>query len=430
MPTALRGHESALDAIDGLARAGLTAQELLTEAAHRIDRVVPSDGYFLSATDPQTTLCIGAGTLRDLPQDQCRPTWEYEFMVPDYLKFTDIAQSGRAVADLHEVTGGRPERSPRWREYGAATGFRAEVRTTFTLGGAMWGLGQFDRLGDSPRFSDDEKAWLERVAPLVAHGLRQALLAQPAETPATRGPGLVLLDEAGGVVSATPEAAAWLDEAETITTLPSANVRLPIEAHAFAASVRSATRHPGSGAAPRGRLRTRTGVWVLMHGSLLDGTDQLALIIEPAKAADVAPLIVEAYGLTQRELEVTRLIARARHLPDLGQAPSLATHRARPREGGLREGRGLQPRRARGEGLRRSLRPRASSGRRRAQRLNALAPVIGRPSRRPPRRDGQDSGGPAGTGDRELDRERGEEADDRASDAEAVHGRLVSHGAS
>jgi DNA-binding CsgD family transcriptional regulator len=45
-----------------------------------------------------------------------------------------------------------------------------------------------------------------------------------------------------------------------------------------------------------------------MHGSMLQGTDQLAVIIEPAKAADVAPLIVEANGLTQRELEVTRRI--------------------------------------------------------------------------------------------------------------------------
>jgi DNA-binding NarL/FixJ family response regulator len=47
-----------------------------------------------------------------------------------------------------------------------------------------------------------------------------------------------------------------------------------------------------------------------MHASVLEGTDQLALVIEPAKASEVAPLIVEAYGFTQRELEVTRAIAR------------------------------------------------------------------------------------------------------------------------
>lgn len=329
MSTGVRGAESALEAIDGLARSGLTAEQLLAEVARRIDRVVPSDGRFMSATDPQTSLCTGAGTLRDLPQDQCRPTWDYEYMVPDYLKFTDIAASGRAVADLHEVTGGRPERSARWREYGTATGFRAELRTAFTLDGAMWGVGQFDRLGDAPRFSDDEKAWLERAAPLIARGLRQALLEGPAATPVTRGPGLVLFDESGAVVSATPEAAAWLDEAETTAALPSAHVRLPVEAHAFAAHVRSQVRDPASGAMPRARLRTRTGVWLLMHGSVLEGTEQLALIIEPAKAADVAPLLVEAYGLTQRELDVTRLIARGLGTAQIAATLHLSPHTVR-----------------------------------------------------------------------------------------------------
>src|SRR4051794_28232234 len=177
MATALRSPEATLDAIQELAGAGLSAQELLAEATPRIDRVVPSDGYFVGATDPQTTLCLGAGVTQGLPADQCQPTWDYEFLVPDYLKFADIAVSGRPVADLHEATGGRPGRSARWREYRTATGFGSEVRATFTLGDATWGIGQFDRLGDSPRFSEQEKAWLERVAPVLAHGLRRALLA-------------------------------------------------------------------------------------------------------------------------------------------------------------------------------------------------------------------------------------------------------------
>jgi len=325
---ALRAAESTLDGIEGLARAGLPAGELLTEVGRRIERVVPSDGYFLVATDPQTALPIGAGVVQDLPADMCQPTWDYEFMVPDYLKFTDIAGSGRAVADLHDATGGRPNRSARWREYGAATGFRSELRTTFNLSGATWGVGAFDRLGDSPRFSDDEKAWLERVAPLVAGGLRRALLTQPALAPASRGPGLVVLDELGSVVSATAEAAAWLDEVDSGAGVAArARSPIPYEAQAYAARVRAALRDEG--AAPRARLRTRTGVWLLMHGSMLQGTDQLALIIEPAKAADVAPLIVEAYGLTQRELGVTRMIARGLGTAQIAGELFLSPHTVR-----------------------------------------------------------------------------------------------------
>ncbi len=326
----LRNAGSALREIEELAEAGLTAQRLLADAGDVIDRVVPSDGYFMGATDPATSLTIGPGAHRDLPRDMCQPTWDYEFLVPDYLKFNDIAQSGRTVADLHEATGGRPERSPRWREYGSATGFRSEVRTTFTLDGATWGIGQFDRLGDAPRFSEEEKTWLERVVPLVAQGLRQALLAQPAATPADRGPGLVLLDETSSVVSATREAAEWLGEVDGgITCASDADFPMPLEAHAYAARVRAAAAAQQPEGAPRARVRTRTGVWLSMHGSMLEGTDQPALIIEPAKAADVAPLIVEAYGFTQRELEVTRLIASGLGTSQIAAKLFLSPHTVR-----------------------------------------------------------------------------------------------------
>ncbi len=330
MEAALRNGETALAAIERVARAGLSAQEVLNESARRIDAVVPSDGFFMAATDPHTTLCIGTGVIRDLPRSQCQPTWDYEFLVPDYLKFADMPFRGVAVADLHEATGGRPERSARWRQYAAATGFRSELRTAFTLGGAMWGIGQFDRSGDSPAFTQAEKAWLARVAPLVAQGLRAALLAQPSAAAVRRGPGLVLMDAEGRVVSATSEAAAWLDELDTITGLPtSVGVTMPVEVQAYAAHARAAAGAQEPVASAPARVRTRSGVWLLVHGSMLEGSDQLALIIEPAKAADVAPLIVEAYGLTQRELEVTRAIARGLGTSQIAAALHLSPHTVR-----------------------------------------------------------------------------------------------------
>src|SRR5688572_635374 len=67
MTRALPGAESALDALERVAEAGLPAQELLEEVMQRVDTVVPSDGYFVGATDPDTILSLGAGIVRDLP---------------------------------------------------------------------------------------------------------------------------------------------------------------------------------------------------------------------------------------------------------------------------------------------------------------------------------------------------------------------------
>ena len=36
------------------------------------------------------------------------------------------------------------------------------------------------------------------------------------------------------------------------------------------------------------------------------------MILEPARHAELAPLIAEAYGLTEREREITALVARGR----------------------------------------------------------------------------------------------------------------------
>ena len=84
--------------------------------------------------------------------------------------------------------------------------FGSEVRAVFAADGSAWGIGQFNRLSDSPRYSEDEKAGSNASAPLFGAALRQALLTEPAESPADRGPGIVVLDAEGGAVSATSEA--------------------------------------------------------------------------------------------------------------------------------------------------------------------------------------------------------------------------------
>jgi DNA-binding CsgD family transcriptional regulator len=336
MPTTLRGAESTFDAIERLADSGLPAQELIEEVGPRIDRVVPSDGYFIAATDPHTTLCLGAGVAHELPEEGCQPTWDYEFQVPDYAKWTDMVRDGRAVVDLHEETGGRPERSPRFREFSALTGLRAELRAAFAAGGAAFGIAQLNRSGDAPRYSDDERAWLERVAPVVARGLRRALLLQPSESPRFRGPGIVVLDGVGHVVSATREAEAWFDDVDSavppVSRRRESDFPLPFEAQVYASRVRAAAEIDAAPpcALPRTRLRTRSGVWLLLHASPLIGEgDHLAIVVEPAKASDVAPLIVEAYGLTQRELEVTRAISRGLGTAEIAAELFLSPHTVR-----------------------------------------------------------------------------------------------------
>ncbi len=84
---------------------------------------------------------------------------------------------------------------------------------------------------------------------------------------------------------------------------------LPVEISALAARLRHLdAAHP---ALPRLQARTRSGNWAVLHASWMSTElATIAVIIEAAAPADVAPVIMSAYGLTDREQTITRLVCQ------------------------------------------------------------------------------------------------------------------------
>jgi len=127
---------------------------------------------------------------------------------------------------------------------------------------------------------------------------------------------MAIVDASNRLVSVTPEALAWFDDLETVRRLPDPvlGVDVPSEIWVAAQEARARAAAGVAAAATRTRARTRSGVWLLIHASCLRGAEgmaaDVAVVIEPAKASEVAPLIVEAYELTPREVDVTRALAR------------------------------------------------------------------------------------------------------------------------
>jgi DNA-binding CsgD family transcriptional regulator len=302
--------------IDALAAERLPTQRLVERVAEELRAAMAVDGLFMAATDPDTLLGLGAGVVHGLPPTVCAPFWEYEFEVPDFNKFSDLARGPRQVADLHAATGGRPARSARWRALRTQMDADAELRATFTAGGRGWGLLHLNRAGTARGFADEEVAFVEAIAPIVGRALRVSLISHPGRSAAGRGPGMAILDAANRVVSATAEAAAWFEELESVYRLhdPVLGLDVPSEITVAAQRARACAAGDVAAAATRTRARTSTGVWLLIHASCLGNADgtaaDVAVVIEPAKASEVAPLIVEAYELTPREVEVTRALAR------------------------------------------------------------------------------------------------------------------------
>jgi DNA-binding CsgD family transcriptional regulator len=77
-----------------------------------------------------------------------------------------------------------------------------------------------------------------------------------------------------------------------------------------ASAVAAGKAHDGRIA--RARVRAASGRWLVVRASVLGDEPgaQVAVMIEPARPHELAPLIAAAHGLTEREREVTRLVAR------------------------------------------------------------------------------------------------------------------------
>ena len=281
--------------------------QLAREVTRVLRRAVPFDGTCLITMDPATLLPTG-----DVVENALSPTaavrlMEIEIREPDVNKFTYLARGRLPAAGLAAATAGELDRSTRHRELRRPSGFDDELRVVLTGATGTWGALTLLREARSPRFTPAETELMAALAAPLGDGVRRATLFGEAVDDGV-GTGLLVLAPDYSLATANQAALRWLDElgAETDGRLPVAVRAVAVRAREIAQGERS--DRTGAWA----RIRTRTGRWAVVQGSLLgDGPDaQVAVLLETARPAELAPLIADAYGLTDRERRVTELVAQ------------------------------------------------------------------------------------------------------------------------
>jgi DNA-binding CsgD family transcriptional regulator len=248
-----------------------------------------------------------------------------EFLEDDVNKFADLVRAPRPVGILSQLTDGEQWRSPRYVRFLAPLGFADgdELRAVFKDGGAVWGAVALHRRQGT--FTDTDAKAVADVGGLLAQGIRRAILRSALSAVGDDDqPGLIVLRRDDSVDSMTAAASRWLgeliDSTATLGTTPLTIVSVAQVAR------RAAAGHSDETATVR--LPRRTGGWMRLDASLLDRGEQgqVAVIISAAREPEVARLIAQVYGLSEREQDVTRLVLHGHSTVEMAESLHLSPY--------------------------------------------------------------------------------------------------------
>jgi len=317
--------------VDVVARAGLDLDTFLQEAVDSVARAVPWVGACVGTHDPATHMLTSArkyGHLRD------RNSHDHEFGLIEYgtvepTAFTELARAEVPAAAVHLMTGGSVEESGRMAMFMKPHfGFADEARLVFRDGHDVWGAMALFRGPDDAPFDAAEVQFLASLAAPFAHGVRTGLLSRLAEAPApatVTGPAVVVVgaDDQIAQMSLGAEqrladlhfGAAGGDPLAAVTALVGAARRYG----------RGETPVP-----PRCRLRTVSGMWLVLHAGPLISRDgrqgEVVITIEEARPPEIVSIVVAAYGLSPRERDVVQLVLQGIDTKEIAATLHLSTY--------------------------------------------------------------------------------------------------------
>lgn len=298
--------------------AGFDGPELLAGVIERLRRVVPFEAYCASTTDPASGLITHALAEEMGGVEEAAIFFERLYFEHDLDQRKDMARSRRPVVLLSGTVGGL-ECTARYRELLRPLGLAHEMSGVFVAGGCVWGSMDLIRERGRPDFQPRQVELLRRVAPHLGNGLKTAALRAraPVGCDVADVPGVLTLDYQGRTTQHTAAAERWLRDLTDLGPGWREWDGLPLAVRMVAVALKRALKPESDrdlNAVPRLRVRTRSGRWLTLYGSLTEATEgrasETVIVIEPSKPEEVAWLNVAAHGLTPREEEIAGLIVR------------------------------------------------------------------------------------------------------------------------
>jgi DNA-binding CsgD family transcriptional regulator len=315
---------------DRIAELAGRGHDLVTFWHEATEAIAPAVPFYLTpcfyTLDPASLLATSHyhDGLPEIPHE-----WlALEYYEEDFNKMADVARSERGLCTLQEATGGDVTRSAKYRASMEPFGADQEVITALrTPSGEVWGALSLYREPSQQRFDAEELTLLQSLSSNLAEGARRGLLIAEASDPeGPEAPGLLVLGDDWELESLTPGVESWLadlpDGEWDAGKLPPAVLSVAGQAR------RNVEDSEAPGEVAFARVLSRSGRWMVLHGASLlsDGRRRIAVIVEPAHPARITPLLMAAYGLTEREQEVTRLVLQGESTTHIAERLVVSPH--------------------------------------------------------------------------------------------------------
>jgi DNA-binding CsgD family transcriptional regulator/PAS domain-containing protein len=284
--------------IEARCAAGGEAEELLESLVDELWMRMDLVGACWHRTDPATGVPVASGR-RGSPPGDFRRSLHYEFEREDYNRFAELADSRPPVASLSAATGGKLERSPRYREMIAPGGAADEARAAFGDAFGVWGA---LTLFSAAIVQQEHVELIAAIAPAITTALRRA--AQRRARFEDGLAGVAVLDAQDRIIYSNDRVREMLGTPDT-----------------FPGIVYVLATHARAGRSTSAPAIDRAGRWLSVASSPLEGREPGTVMVLVQSCADEGPLEVtlRAYGLSSREREVVTLAVRGRSAKQIAE---------------------------------------------------------------------------------------------------------------
>jgi DNA-binding CsgD family transcriptional regulator len=305
--------ERAHEAIMRHCHAGLDGRALRIAVIRELRQAVEFSGYVFVLTDPVS--CVGVDPLADVPgvTDLAR-TIRLKYSTPVNRWTTLSGVAGLGTGAMTSVL---------WREVQQPLGVVDVASAVFRDAHGCWGF--LDLWLQEPLLPD-QLGLLGGVLGDVTTGLRasqaDSLRRLPAGPPASPGPAALLMDADLKIEARTPgmddRLQQLLPNSVGVSPVPAAALNVAAQLLAVEEGV---DQHE-----PEARTHLGDGRWVAVRAARLLPSDAISVSVEPASPAERLDLCVRAFGLTPREADIVRKVARGLDTASIARELHLAPY--------------------------------------------------------------------------------------------------------